>query len=164
MNSIVKEKIAKQDSSFEVGLVTLLNGTEADLVCHIRTELDISRVRLLILKLTEKTNITQLLNHRLLTAVSELGWNALKYAGGGVLCAWLYEETAYTELIVKVADEGPGITDVEWALTEKNSTGNSLGLGLSGTKRLVDSMEIWSPIEGLGHGTLVVIKLHWKNL
>jgi len=87
------------------------------------------------------------------TAVSELATNIVKYAGRGWVTFRLLEgDRAGVEAIVE--DRGPGIADVAEAMREHVSTGGSLGLGLPGTKRLVDSFEIRSQ---KGAGTWVRI-------
>ena len=77
------------------------------------------------------------------TAVSELATNVVKYAGKGwVTLRVLDAARAGIEAIVE--DRGPGIADITQAMRDHVSTGGSLGLGLPGTKRLVDSFEIRS--------------------
>jgi len=84
----------------------------------------------------------------LATATSELATNILKYAGSG----WITVRQLDTErrgVEVVVQDHGPGIADVALAMRDHVSTGGTLGLGLPGTKRLVDEFEIRSQ-EGAG--------------
>jgi len=84
----------------------------------------------------------------LATATSELTTNILKYAGTGwVTLRKLDTERPGVEVVVE--DRGPGIADVELAMRDHVSTGGTLGLGLPGTKRLVDEFEIRSQ-EGAG--------------
>lgn len=93
---------------------------------------------------------------KLATAVSELTRNIHKYAaesGGDVLI--------YTELLddrlflmVQARDNGPGIADLERAMSEHFSTSGTLGLGLPGVRRLVDTFEIHSVP---GEGTVVTV-------
>jgi len=97
---------------------------------------------------------------KLVTAASELARNTLVHGGGG---------TARIEVVrsgngrsgVKIgfADNGPGIGDTELALTDGWSTGNGLGLGLSGARRLVDEFELSSEP---GAGTTVVV-VKWSR-
>ena len=88
----------------------------------------------------------------LATAVSELATNVIKYAGRGkmTLRALVRRDRAGLEAVVE--DYGPGIADVERAMTDRASTGGTLGLGLPGTKRLVDEFELKSTP---GKGTCV---------
>jgi serine/threonine-protein kinase RsbT len=81
---------------------------------------------------------------RLATAISEITRNAIHYGGGGE-CEIVAGHWGRTrEITVTIRDQGPGIPDVERAMTPGFSTGNSLGMGLSGTKQLVDTLVIES--------------------
>jgi serine/threonine-protein kinase RsbT len=93
---------------------------------------------------------------RIATAVSELTRNVVRYAVGGrgeMVVRRLEGAARGMEIVVR--DEGPGIDDVEQAMREGFTSGQGLGLGLPGTKRLVDQMEIDS---ALGRGTVVTIR------
>lgn len=93
---------------------------------------------------------------RIATAVSELTRNVVRYASGGrgeMVVRPIDEPRRGVEIVVR--DEGPGIEDVEVAMREGFTSGQGLGLGLPGTKRLVDQMEIDS---ALGRGTVVTIR------
>lgn len=81
---------------------------------------------------------------RLATAISELTRNVIRYAGvGGCL---ITDESNYNEIKIRavVEDRGPGIPDVEQAMTDGFSTGGGLGAGLPGARRLVHEFEIES--------------------
>lgn len=93
----------------------------------------------------------------LTTAVSELARNILLYAGKGVLHLRLVEEGDRKGIEAEAEDKGPGIADVELALQDGYSTGHGLGLGLPGSRRLVDDFSIHSE---LGRGTRVRV-LKW---
>jgi serine/threonine-protein kinase RsbT len=93
-----------------------------------------------------------------MTAASELVRNALKYGHGGTARLEMVSEGVRQGLRLIVEDEGPGIADVELAMTDGYSTGKGLGLGLSGTRRLVNEFEIASRV---GQGTRVSI-VRWK--
>jgi len=96
---------------------------------------------------------------KFVTAVSELARNMLTYAGAGQA---LIEQLTSGDLKgVKMTfeDHGPGIADLNLALTDGYSTTKSLGLGLPGARRLVDDFQIRS---SLGEGTLVSI-ITWKR-
>jgi serine/threonine-protein kinase RsbT len=92
------------------------------------------------------------------TAASELARNTIDYGGGGVARLELITEGARRGLRVAFEDQGPGIPDIEKALTDHYTTGNGLGLGLGGARRLVNEFAISSE---LGAGTRVVIT-RWK--
>jgi serine/threonine-protein kinase RsbT len=92
---------------------------------------------------------------KLITAASELARNALIHGGGGLARV----ETATSPagrpgIKVTFTDEGPGISDLDLALTDGWTTGDGLGLGLSGARRLVDEFELTSQP---GEGTNVVV-------
>lgn len=88
------------------------------------------------------------------TAVSELVTNVVKYAGRGWVMLRVSTDSDPPGIEAIVEDRGPGIADVAEAMREHVSTGGSLGLGLPGTKRLVDIFEIRSE---RGSGTWVRI-------
>ncbi|HEV7612338.1 MAG TPA: anti-sigma regulatory factor [Steroidobacteraceae bacterium] len=95
---------------------------------------------------------------KMVTAASEIARNALIYGGGGTLKWALLTEGAKRGLRLEFEDRGPGIADLDLAMTDGWSSGNGLGLGLTGTRRLVNEFEIESTV---GIGTRVVIT-RWK--
>ncbi len=95
---------------------------------------------------------------KVVTASSELARNTLDHGGGGTAHLELVENGTRTGLRITFEDQGPGIPDIELALTDGYTTGNGMGLGLSGSKRLSHEFEIWSKP---GEGTRVSI-LRWK--
>lgn len=96
---------------------------------------------------------------RLMTAVAELAGNILKYAVRGQVRVARVSGPDGEGLEVVAADQGPGIADVARALTDRFSTGGTLGLGLPGVRRMMDEFEIDS---APGRGTRVVIR-KWKR-
>lgn len=92
---------------------------------------------------------------RFATGVSELVRNALIYASGGVCDLHNLSDEGYIRLQAKVHDQGPGITDLQLALTDGYSSSGNLGVGLPGTKRLVDDFQI----ETSPQGTVVRIQI-----
>jgi serine/threonine-protein kinase RsbT len=86
------------------------------------------------------------------TAISELARNILKYARCGEILLRPAARNGVPGITVVAADEGPGIADLALALTDGFSTGRSLGLGLPGTKRLMDDFDLISEV---GKGTVV---------
>jgi len=95
---------------------------------------------------------------KLVTASSELARNTLDHGGGGVVHIEIVENGTRSGLRLIFEDHGPGIADMELALTDGYTTGHGMGLGLSGSKRLSHEFEIWSKP---GEGTRVSI-LRWK--
>ncbi len=96
---------------------------------------------------------------KIVTAASELGRNTVQYGGGGIGRMSLLANGARRGMCLEFIDQGPGIADVARALTDGFTTGNGLGLGLSGARRLSDEFDIQS---APGHGTHVTI-VRWKR-
>ena len=92
------------------------------------------------------------------TATSELTRNVLMHGGGGIAIVEEVSDGMRVGIRVRFQDEGPGIEDVERVLKGGYSTARSMGLGLSGSKRLVDEFAIES---APGKGTTVTI-VKWK--
>ncbi len=95
---------------------------------------------------------------KIVTAASELGRNAVNYAGGGEATIEDCTNGGRKGLVLTVVDHGPGIPSIDDAMRPGFSTGGGLGLGLSGTRRLVDEFDIKSVV---GSGTTVRI-VQWK--
>jgi serine/threonine-protein kinase RsbT len=89
------------------------------------------------------------------TAVSELARNIIKYADKGEVIIGRVEKGYKSGIEIVVSDKGPGIADIEAAVTDHFSTSGTLGLGLPGVKRMVDEFEIQSEV---GLGTTVLIR------
>lgn len=96
---------------------------------------------------------------KLITAASELVRNMLKYAKGGTVIIEIVSKVRVNGVKLTFTDNGPGIQDIEQAMKDGFSTGKSLGLGLPGSKRLVNEFLITSAI---GIGTEVMI-IKWAN-
>jgi serine/threonine-protein kinase RsbT len=95
---------------------------------------------------------------KIVTAASELARNTVQYGGGGTVCLEAVENGARKGLRLTFEDQGPGIPDLALALTDGYTTGKGMGLGLSGSKRLVNEFDIWSEV---GKGTRVTVT-RWK--
>lgn len=95
---------------------------------------------------------------KIVTAASELARNTLDYGGGGIVKLEALQDGMRRGLRLTFEDEGPGIPDIELALKDGYTTGSGLGMGLSGTKRLVNEFTIVSHV---GKGTCVTIT-KWK--
>jgi serine/threonine-protein kinase RsbT len=97
---------------------------------------------------------------KLVTAASELARNTLVHGGGGAaLVEVVKSANGRTGVKLHFTDNGPGIADMDLALTDGWSSGTGLGLGLSGARRLVDEFELTSKP---GAGTSVVI-VKWSR-
>lgn len=88
------------------------------------------------------------------TAISEVARNMVSYGGGGDVRFEIVESDGDKGLNVKAVDQGPGIVDLDRAMEDGFSTGNSLGIGLPGARRLMDDFEISSEP---GRGTSVMM-------
>ena len=95
---------------------------------------------------------------KLVTAASELARNTMIHGGGGEMRLQALNEGSRRGVKVMFIDEGPGIPDLELAMKDGYTTKGGLGLGLSGSKRLVNEFEIDSKP---GKGTTVCI-VRWK--
>lgn len=91
---------------------------------------------------------------KIVTAASELARNTVDYGGGGQVLFESLNETGRRGLRLAFEDQGPGIANIELALTDGYTTGGGLGLGLSGARRLSNEFSIKSTP---GKGTRVVI-------
>jgi serine/threonine-protein kinase RsbT len=94
----------------------------------------------------------------LATAISEVARNITTYAGHGEVALRVVHERGREGIEVLASDDGPGIPDVELALQDGFTTGNGLGLGLPGARRLVDEFELES---APGAGTRVRL-VKWR--
>lgn len=125
----------------------------------IRNTADIVSARSLARQLASTIGFTLADQARLATAVSELTRNIIQYAGEGFCQIFDKSDMHAMQVQVVVEDYGPGIPDIEAALADGFSTSGGLGIGLPGTKRLMDSFSIESK-PGL---TRVIIMLSRKR-
>jgi serine/threonine-protein kinase RsbT len=88
-------------------------------------------------------------------AISEVARNIVEYAREGEVIITLINNAHKTGVEIVAADHGPGIGDVSMVMRDGYSTGNGLGIGLPGVKRLMDEFEIASEV---GKGTTVKMK------
>jgi serine/threonine-protein kinase RsbT len=95
---------------------------------------------------------------KLVTAASELARNTLDYGLGGEMAIEVVASGAKVGLRLTFEDHGPGIPDIQQALKDGYTSGSGMGLGLGGSKRLVNEFEIQSEV---GKGTRVTV-VRWK--
>ena len=95
---------------------------------------------------------------KIVTAASELARNTLEYGRGGDVRIQAVQEGPRRGVRLTFTDQGPGIPDLAKALQDGFTTGSGMGLGLSGSKRLVNDFDIQSEV---GKGTTVMIA-RWK--
>lgn len=122
----------------------------------IREEADILTARRQVREAAIRLGFGNLGMTRVVTAASELARNTLIHGGGGKmqLSTWAKQASQGIELLFE--DQGKGIADIEQAMTDGFTTGSGMGLGLSGSKRLMDEFEIAS---SPGQGTRVKVAI-----
>jgi len=120
---------------------------------------DVVRVRQAVRTLAAKIGLGLVDQTKIVTAASEIARNTLDYGGGGTVIIETVANGARPGLRLTFEDKGPGIADLERALTDGFTTGGGLGLGLSGAKRLCNEFSLASE---LGVGTRVVLT-KWKG-
>ncbi|MCJ2024481.1 anti-sigma regulatory factor [Methylobacterium sp. J-067] len=124
----------------------------------IRSGDDVVRVRQRVRALAIEIGLGLVDQTKFVTAASELARNALDYGGGGEVRAEIVQAGMRKGLCLTFEDEGPGIADIEQAMTDHYTSGGGLGLGLGGAKRLSNEFHIESTP---GAGTRVTIA-RWK--
>ena len=124
----------------------------------LRSEHDIVLARQQVRRLTQELKFSLVDQTKMVTAASELARNALIYGKGGTMHWEVINGGSRTGLKLLFADEGPGIANMDLAMTDGWTSGNGLGMGLTGAKRLVNDFEIDSKVNG---GTRVTIT-RWK--
>ena len=127
-------------------------------VLPIRTQEDIVRVRQATRENAVAHGFSLVDQTKLVTAASELARNTLDYGNGGEVEIARLIDGARKGLRLTFSDQGPGIEDLEKALTDGYSTGGGLGLGLSGARRLSNEFTIDS---APGKGTRIMIA-RWR--
>lgn len=137
----------------------MLEGVQRQRI-HVGAESDVYNAAMLAYALVQQTGARALLATESATVVSELGMNIIKYAGHGSLTLSL-EGGAHGYLEVLAEDRGPGIADLDQAMTESFSSRNTLGLGLPGVRRMSDSFDIRS---SPGAGTTVRARRNFDTM
>ena len=104
----------------------------------LRSEHDIVLARQQVRRLTQELKFSLVDQTKMVTAASELARNALIYGKGGTMHWEILQNESRTGLRLKFADEGPGIPNLDLAMTDGWTSGNGLGMGLTGAKRLAN--------------------------
>lgn len=128
-------------------------------ILQIRKDSDVVPYRNRVKEYATKIGMSLVNQTKLITGASELVRNMLKYGGGGEARIEVITQGRNTGIRLVFTDTGPGIPDLKKAMTDGFSTGRSMGLGLPGTKRLMNEFDIFSE---LGKGTTVTV-VKWKN-
>ena len=129
-----------------------------DELIALRSTDDIIKARQLVRDCAVLQGLSLVDQTKLVTAASELARNTLIHGGGGEMCLQAVHEGTRRGVKVIFTDQGPGIPNIELAMTDGYTTRGGLGLGLSGSKRLVNEFAIESKP---GKGTTVRI-VRWK--
>lgn len=125
----------------------------------IRTQNDIVIIRKEVRAKAASIGLGLIDQTKVITAASELARNTLDYGGGGELeIVVLENETRKPGIRLTFEDQGPGIPNLDLALTDGYTTGGGLGMGLSGSKRLMNEFKVETEV---GKGTRVIVT-KWK--
>jgi serine/threonine-protein kinase RsbT len=124
----------------------------------IRSSGDVVLARQIVRRGAQDVGLSLVDQTKIVTAASELARNTLTYGLGGEMIMEVLEAGARRGIRLTFVDQGPGIPDVNLALTDGWTSGNGLGMGLSGARRLVNDFEIESRV---GEGTRVSVA-RWK--
>jgi serine/threonine-protein kinase RsbT len=127
-------------------------GTE--LVVPIRAEVDVLLARQEARRLASDLRFSSAELTLIATVISEVARNIVSYAGKGEIVLRIVQQGQRRGLLVIARDRGPGIADIELALQDGYSTSRSLGLGLPGSKRLMDEFNI---VSEAGRGTEITM-------
>ena len=127
----------------------------------LRSADDVVRVRQAVRTCAVELGFSLVDQTKLVTAASELARNTIDYGRGGDCDLVVVRSGERVGLRLVFRDDGPGIADVEQALRDGYTTGNGLGMGLGGARRLVDEFAIDSTV-GVGT-TIEVTRWTWKR-
>ena len=125
-----------------------------DLVVQIRADADVLLARQKARELAKSLRFTGSELTLIATAISEVARNIVTYARRGEIVLRLVNQGRRRGIRVIAQDQGPGIADIPRAMEDGYSTSSSLGLGLPGSKRLMDDFDI---VSALGKGTTVTM-------
>ncbi|RYY94048.1 MAG: anti-sigma regulatory factor [Comamonadaceae bacterium] len=124
----------------------------------LRSEEDIVASRQKVRLLVQQLKFSLVDQTKMITAASELSRNTLVHGGGGAMRWELLDDGIRRGLRLHFEDTGPGISDMRLAMTDGWTSGGGMGLGLPGSKRLVQEFEV---VSTPGAGTRVSIT-RWK--
>jgi len=125
---------------------------------QVQTENDIVKVRQMVRQYAKDCRMGIVEQTRITTAVSELLRNMYQYANGGEVTVNTDEVNNHQALIITFVDRGPGIDNLDLAMSDGYTSGGGMGYGLPGAKRLVDSFEIRTEVN---FGTEIRL-MKWK--
>ena len=132
--------------------------TLRDETLEIRSSSDVVRVRQVVRSWAAELGFSLVDQTKLVTGASELGRNTLEHGRGGQVRLEMLNDGSRRGIRMTFEDQGPGISDIQLALSDGYSTGTGLGLGLGGTRRLMSEFRITSDP---GAGTRVQVA-RWR--
>src|SRR4051794_14487913 len=134
--------------------MTTRDGADLHQRVAVASDQDVVRVRQLVRTVAVAVKLSLVDQTKLVTAASELARNTLVYGGGGTVEVSTVENGRRAGIRIVFTDQGPGIPDLDLALTDGYTTGDGLGLGLSGARRLVDEFDVDTAV---GQGTSITV-------
>lgn len=132
--------------------------TEAIDKLPVRTSDDVVRVRQLVRQRAQAIGLSVVDQTKIVTAASEIARNTLDHGGGGEMTLEIVTNGLRRGIKLVFEDRGPGITDIDLAMSDGYTSGGGMGLGLPGSKRLCNEFGIESTV---GVGTKVTL-IRWK--
>jgi serine/threonine-protein kinase RsbT len=120
---------------------------------------DVVLVRQLVRAFAVEIGLNLIDQTKIVTAASELARNTVVHGGGGSACVQIVRDTIKRGILLIFEDRGPGIPDIDLAMKDGYTSGNGLGLGLGGARRLAHEFHLESRP---GEGTRVTIT-RWKG-
>ena len=127
---------------------------------RIQSQEDVVSVRQAVRRVTIESGFNLVDQTKIVTAASELARNTFIYGGGGTMLLEVLLEPVRRGVRLTFEDQGPGIPDLQQALRDGFTTGNGMGLGLGGARRLASEFDISSEP---GSGTRVTY-VRWKSV
>jgi serine/threonine-protein kinase RsbT len=124
----------------------------------IREQSDVVRIRHAVRALANELRFSVVDQTKIVTAASELGRNTLVHGHGGSCSIEALQQDGRVGIRLTFEDQGPGIADIQLALKDGYTSGDGMGLGLGGARRLMSEFEI---ISSPGKGTRVSV-IRWK--
>jgi serine/threonine-protein kinase RsbT len=125
---------------------------------EIHEQSDVVRIRHAVRTLAIELKFSVVDQTKIVTAASELGRNTLVHGHGGLCSIESVERDGRAGIRLSFEDQGPGIADIQLALKDGYTSGDGMGLGLGGAKRLMSEFEI---VSSPGNGTRVTV-IRWK--
>jgi serine/threonine-protein kinase RsbT len=125
-----------------------------DVVVPIRSDVDVVSARQAARNLVSGLRFSSSDLTLIATAISEVARNIVTYAGSGEIVLRITQRGERRGLMVIAKDRGPGISDIDRAMQDGFSTSGGLGLGLPGSKRLMDEFNL---VSAVGKGTEITM-------